>query len=65
MIDATDIVVIPSTPIVNVIEALKTSALGIAVLNYYKSNRNLTEEHRNDLVDIIIGIEVRTNNLLK
>lgn len=58
-IDSADITLQPCNPITDLIKTLKDSVEGIAILHYYKQHRDLGDEHRNFLVDIIISVEMR------
>lgn len=63
-IDQSDLSIVLSNPITDLIITLRNSTLGISILHHYRSHRNLTEEYRNDLVDIIISVEIRTSTEL-
>lgn len=49
-----NMIVTPSMPDFDLRTLLSTSAKGLSVLNYYQTNKTLTETHRNRLVDLII-----------
>lgn len=59
-----DIALRPCNPITDLIEALRESVEGIAILSYYKQHRDLLDEHRNFLVEIIISVEMRSSDCL-
>ena len=53
-----DLSVQRTLPIVGIIDALRTSIVGIAILTYYKNNRELNDSYRNHLADALIRIEI-------
>ena len=53
-----DLSVQRTLPIVDIIDALRTSIVGIAILSYYKQNRELNDNYRNYLADALIRIEI-------
>ena len=53
-----DLSVQRTLPIVGIIDALRTSIVGIAILTYYKNNRELNDSYRNHLADALIHIKI-------
>ena len=56
--------VIINTPIAYLIDALRSSVAGIAILNNYKKHRQLSENYRQLLADCIVRIEMCTDSKL-
>ncbi|KAG8038391.1 hypothetical protein G9C98_006718, partial [Cotesia typhae] len=51
-------------PITDILETLKSSVQGLAVLYYYKNHRTFNDFYRNLLSDVIVSTEMRTNHSL-
>ena len=50
-LDLADLSVQRTLPIVSIIDALRTSIIGIAILSHYKKNRELNDNYTNLLAD--------------
>ena len=57
-LDLADLSVQRTLPIVGLIDALRTSIVGIVILTYYKNNGELNDNCRNHLADAFIRIEI-------